>query len=91
MQEEGDVSRGFVEGRHADDKANETHADGADDVAELLLLAIGVPGVDEREDTGENPGRGAHEESGDVAQAKSAGECRLLSSVSDELMHGHRI
>lgn len=43
----------------------------------LFLGAIGVPGVDHGENTGEDPWGSAHEQSGDVAEAESSGKGRL--------------
>lgn len=40
----------------------------------LFLSSIGVPGVDHGEDAGEHPRRSTHEQSGDVTEAKGAGE-----------------
>lgn len=76
LEKESDVARGDVEGRHGDDETNQTNADGADNVPEALLGAIGVPGVDQRDDAGEGPGRRAHEQGRDVAEAQGLGEGR---------------
>lgn len=45
---------------------------------ELLLGLVGVPGVDHRDDDGEHPRRGGHEQSGHVAEAEGLGERGLV-------------
>jgi hypothetical protein len=47
-------------------------------VPDLFLGLIGVPGVDDGDNAGEDPGGSTHEQSGDVAEAKGTGKSRLL-------------
>lgn len=44
---------------------------------DLFLGSVGVPGVDDREDTGEDPGRSTQEEGGDFREAESTSKGRL--------------
>jgi hypothetical protein len=48
--------------------------------AYLLLGSVGVPSVDHRNDDGESPWGSTHEKSGDIAEAESSGEGRLIVS-----------
>jgi hypothetical protein len=48
--------------------------------AYLLLGSVGMPSVDHRDDDGESPWGSTHEESGDIAEAESSGEGRLIIS-----------
>lgn len=77
MQEQSHVTSSSVGSGHADDEADQTHADRTNDVPELLLVSVGAKGHAEGEEAGEHPWRRAHEKGGNVAESESLSQRRL--------------
>ncbi len=77
LQEQSDVTSSSVGSRHADDEADQTHADRAHDVPEFLLISVGAKGYAEGEEAGEHPRRCAHQKGGNVAESESLSQRRL--------------
>lgn len=77
MEEQSDVAGCDDFGGHADYEADDSHADWADDVPELLLASVGAPCNAQREDAREHPRRRTHEQSGNIAESESLGQSRL--------------
>lgn len=73
LQKQSHVTSSSVGSGHADDEADQTHADRTNDVPELLLVSVGAKGHAEGEEAGEHPWRRAHEKGGNVAESESLG------------------
>ena len=82
LEEESDVTSGDDLSAHADDESDQADADGTDNVPELLLVSVGAPSDDEREDARKQPRRRAHQQRGHIVEAKSSGESRLFQILA---------
>jgi hypothetical protein len=57
LQEQGEITGSSVHGRDRDDESDDSHPDGPDGVPELFLRLVGVPRVDQGDDTRKDPRR----------------------------------
>lgn len=70
MEEEGYIAGSGLLGGHTDDETDKADTDGSNDVPEFLLGAVGVPCVDQGDDTSESPRGSTHEKSRHVAETQ---------------------